>query len=381
MKKIALKIFINGRFLSQSLTGVQRYAAEMVKAIDRLLISGDAPRALVEAEWQLLTPPDSIVTINLKRIESLKVGRRSGHAWDQIDLAQYARNGRLISLANSGPVFHPRHLVVIHDAQVFQRPEFFSWTYLTAHRSLGYLLARTATIATVSDFSRHELASVLRLAPASIPVFSNSAEHFAATVPDLSVIERLGLKPYNFFLSVGSMTRNKNIALAVQAAKKLNRSDMPLVVVGGDNSKVFQGGTTAADDSVIMAGRLSDEEIAALYSRAAAFVFPSLYEGFGVPPLEAMTFGCPVIATTADAVRETCGDAATYFNPLDVDELRQRMAERIAAGQISDDERRRQQARLATFSWRKSAGAMLEFLDKKTNRVGSTSEVKDHNSA
>ncbi len=376
-----MKIFINGRFLSQSLTGVQRYAAEMVKAMDRLLISGDAPRALVEAEWQLLTPPDASVSINLKRIESLKIGRRTGHAWDQIDLAQHARNGRLVSLANSGPVFHPRHLVVIHDAQVFQRPEFFSWTYLTAHRSLGYLLARTATIATVSDFSRHELASVLRLTPKSIPVFPNSAEHFAETVPDLGVIERLGVKPYNFFLSVGSMTRNKNIALAVQAAKQLNRPDMPLVVVGGDNSKVFQGGSTTIDASVIMAGRLSDEEIAALYSRAASFVFPSLYEGFGVPPLEAMTFGCPVIATTADAVRETCGDAAAYFNPLDVDELRQRMSERISAGRISNDERKRQQGRLATFSWRKSASAMLHFLNTKTDREGTTSEVKDHNSA
>ncbi len=381
-----MKIFINGRFLSQSLTGVQRYAAEMVRAMDRLLTSGDAPPALVEAEWQLLTPPDADVTINLRRIESLKIGRRTGHAWDQIDLAQHARNGRLVSLANSGPVFHPRHLVVIHDAQVFQRPEFFSWTYLTAHRSLGYLLARTATIATVSDFSRHELASVLRLAPKSIPIFSNSAEHFAETVPDLGVLERLGIKPYNFFLSVGSMTRNKNIALAVHAAKQLNRSDMPLVVVGGDNSKVFQGGSTAAanpaaENNVIMAGRLSDEEIAALYSRAAAFVFPSLYEGFGVPPLEAMTFGCPVIATTADAVRETCGDAAAYFNPLDVEELRQRMLERIQAGRLSDDERRRQQARLSNFSWRKSADTMLHFLDIKTHRVETASEVKDHNSA
>ncbi|WP_315833628.1 glycosyltransferase family 1 protein [Bradyrhizobium prioriisuperbiae] len=376
-----MKIFINGRFLSQSLTGVQRYAAEMVRAMDRLLISSEAPRALVDAEWQLLLPPDANVTIDLKRIESVKIGRRSGHAWDQIDLAQHARNGHLISLANSGPVFHPRHLVVIHDAQVFQRPEFFSWTYLTAHRSLGYLLARTATIATVSDFSRHELASVLRLTPTSIPVFSNSAEHFAATVPDLSVIERLKLRPYNFFLSVGSMTRNKNIALAVQAAKQLNRPDMPLVVVGGGNNKVFQGESTSADDSVIMAGRLTDEEIAALYSRAAAFVFPSLYEGFGVPPLEAMTFGCPVIATTADAVRETCGDAASYFDPHNADALRQRMMERIVAGRISDDERRRQQARLTTFSWRRSASAMLQFLDKKTDRAGTTIEVEDHNSA
>lgn len=357
-----MKIFINGRFLSQSLTGVQRYAAEMVKAMDRMLAAGEAAQLLREAEWQLLIPPNANPAIDLQVIRTKRVGRQTGHAWDQTDLARAAWGGRLISLANSGPVLHRNQLVVIHDAQVFRRPDFFSRSYLTLHRTLGYLLARSATIATVSDFSRRELAEALRLEPAAVPMFSNSAEHFAATLPDFSVIERLGLVPYRYFLSVGSMTRNKNISLAIQAAKQLGRTDVPLVVVGGDNNKVFSGGPATGDAGVILAGRLTDQEIAALYSRATAFVFPSLYEGFGVPPLEAMLFGCPVIATTADAVRETCGDAAAYFDPLDAGELRQRMLERIEAGTISDDERRRQELRLAMYSWNKSAAALLRFL-------------------
>jgi glycosyltransferase involved in cell wall biosynthesis len=361
-KKMPLKIFINGRFLSQSITGVQRYAAEMVKAMDHLLASGEAPQPLLKAEWRILAPPNATAAIDLNFIQTSKVGRQTGHAWDQVDLARAAWDGRLISLANSGPVVHRNQLVVIHDAQVFRRPDFFSRSYLTAHRTLGYLLARRADIATVSDFSRRELASALWLKPADIPVFSNSAEHFAATVPDFGVIERLGLVPHRFFLSVGSMTKNKNISLAIQAAQQLGRPDIPLVVVGGDNNKVFSGGPTAGDAGVVLAGRLTDHEIAALYSRATAFVFPSLYEGFGVPPLEAMLFGCPVIATTADAVRETCGDAAAYFDPLDAGELRQRMLERIEAGTISDDEQGKQQRRLAMYSWRKSANDLLRFI-------------------
>jgi glycosyltransferase involved in cell wall biosynthesis len=359
-----LKIFINGRFLSQSLTGVQRYAAEMVKAMDRLLSSGEAARWLLDAQWELLVPTNASSTIDLQRIGTRTIGSRSGHAWDQLDLARAAGGGRLISLANSGPVFHPRHLVVLHDAQVFRRPDFFSLSYRAVHRTLDILLARRATIATVSDFSRRELAIVLGLRPPSIPVFPNSAEHFAATIPDFAVIDRLGLTPQGFFLSVGSMSKNKNIVLAIDAAKSLNRPDIPLVVVGGDNSKVFQGGANAADRGVILAGRLKDEEIAALYARAAAFVFPSLYEGFGVPPLEAMIFHCPVIASTADAVMETCGDAAAYFDPRSVPELSERMVERLVAGAISDDERGKQAARVAAFSWRKSAASLLRFLDK-----------------
>jgi glycosyltransferase involved in cell wall biosynthesis len=359
---LLVKIFINGRFLSQSLTGVQRYAAEMVRAMDQLLASGEAIPALRRADWQLLAPPDAGQGLDLSHIRVRKVGARTGHAWDQIDLARAAWSGRLISLANSGPVLHPDQLVVIHDAQVFRRPDFFSFSYGSAHRVMGHCLARRATVATVSDFSRHELAAVLRLRPTAVPVFANSAEHFAATVPDFGVIERLGLTPDRFFLCVGTMTRNKNISLAMQAAGKLNRPDFPLVVVGGDNPKVFQGGRAVAHGGVALVGRLTDEEIAALFARATAFVFPSLYEGFGVPPLEAMIFGCPVIASTAQAIKETCGDAPAYFDPLDADELCERMRERIAAGRLSDDESRRQKARLAVFSWRKSAAAMLRFL-------------------
>jgi glycosyltransferase involved in cell wall biosynthesis len=364
---LPLKIFINGRFLSQSMTGVQRYAAEMVKAVDQLLASGEVPRELLGAEWHLLVPPDAKFFLDLQRIKIREIGRRTGHAWDQIDLARASANGRLVSLANSGPVLHNDHVVVIHDAQVFRKPEFFHWTYLAAHRTLGYLLARKATIATVSQFSRRELASVLRLPAASVPVFANSAEHFSAIVPDFGIIDRLGLTPFRFFLSVGSMNKNKNISLAIEAAKRLKRPEIPLVVVGGDNSKVFRGGGKGADDGVILTGRLTDAEIAALYARAMAFVFPSLYEGFGVPPLEAMIFGCPVIASTADAVRETCADAAAYFNPLDAEELSQRMLERLAAGRISEEERRKQAERIAAFSWRKSAQALLQFFGETTS--------------
>jgi glycosyltransferase involved in cell wall biosynthesis len=359
-----LKLSINGRFLSQSLTGVQRYAAEIVKAIDGLLASGAAPRQLLDAEWQILAPPNAQPLAGLRRITIKQVGSLQGHAWDQIDLARAAAGTRLVSLANSGPVLHRDHLVVIHDAQVFRRPDFFSWRYLALHRTLGQLLARTATIATVSAFSRNELAEALSLDPASIPVIPNSAEHFATVAPDFSIIDKLRLVPHQFFLFVGSMTKNKNVDTAIRAAERLGRADFPLVVVGGDNSKVFGGAAAASKAGVIIAGRLKDEEIAALFSRAAAFVFPSLYEGFGIPPLEAMYFGCPVIATSADAVRETCDDAAAYFDPLNADELSARMRERIELGLISPAEQEKQRKRLMTYSWAKSAAAMLEFLAK-----------------
>jgi len=362
-----LKLFINGRFLSQKITGVQRYAAEMVKAIDALLASEQAPASLRNADWQLLTPANASETLQLDRIKIRTVGRRHGHAWDQIDLARAAAGGRLISLANSGPVFHRDHIVVIHDAQVFRRPDFFSWRYLTVHRTMDRLLARNADIATVSAFSRRELADVLNLPASRIPIFPNSAEHFAATKPDPDILARLGLQPQNFFLFVGSRTKNKNLSVAIEAVRLLDRADVPLVIVGGDNSKVFQDNSGKDASGLLLAGRLTDAEIAALYAHASAFVFPSLYEGFGVPPLEAMIFGCPVIASTADAVVETCSDAAAYFRASDAEALKQLMLERLATGAISDQERMRQQDRIAFYSWQKSARALLDHLAQPTS--------------
>lgn len=357
-----LKIFINGRFLSQKLTGVQRYAAEMVKAIDALLASNQSHPSLQQVEWQLLAPNDASETLELERIKIRKIGRLNGHAWDQIDLARAAATGRLISLANSGPVLHRDHIVVIHDAQVFRRPDFFGWRYLAVHRTMDRLLASRATIATVSAFSRRELAATLGLPEASIPVFPNSAAHFAATKPDNGVLARLGVEPRKYFLFVGSRTKNKNLAVAIHAANLLGRPDVPLVIVGGDNSKVFQDNSSEDAPGLRLAGRLADSEIAALYAHAAAFVFPSLYEGFGVPPLEAMIFGCPVIASTADAVVETCGDAAAYFRANDADALKQLMLERLAMGAISEQERKKQEDRVTLYSWQKSAKAMLDYL-------------------
>lgn len=359
-------VFLNGRFLSQSLTGVQRYAAEIIGAVDRIVTAGAMPGSLSGVQWLLLTPPQIRQGLALRTIATRPVGRMSGHAWDQVELAFAARNGRLVSLANSGPVAHRQHLVVIHDAQVFRHPEFFSMPYRTLHRGLGHALARTARIATVSEFSRRELAGALRLPASAIGVVPNSAEHFARVTPRPAVIAELGLAGRRFFLVLGNLRANKNLAVALTALRRIDDPDLRLVLVGEGNAKVF-GGYLAAldldgDPRVILAGRRSDEEVAALFSAARALVFPSLYEGFGVPPLEAMTFGCPVIASTAEAVREVCADAAVYFDPHDADTLANLMRARLEAGPPDDALRERQDARVRAYAWDRSARLLLDRL-------------------
>lgn len=337
----------------------------MVRSIDELVGAAAIPKSIAGAHWTLLVPPNSNASLALRNIETVQVGTHCGHVWDQLDLAWAARNGPLISLANSGPLLHRDQRVVLHDAQVFKHPEFFGWKYAFAHRQLGRLLALRSRIFTVSEFSRRELADSLGLPERNIGVCPNSAEHLTRVQPDFTVLERFQLKAGRYFLAVGSLKKNKNVQAAIEAMRTLNRTDYPLIVVGSENDRVFNRGETptAAGANVILAGRLPDEGLAALYQQATAFVFPSLYEGFGVPPLEAMLFGCPVIAADIPPVHETCADAVRYFNPTDVQGLAERLNERIAAGPISEVERAAQQARLSIYSWRKSSLALLRSFN------------------
>lgn len=355
-------VYLNGRFVTQNITGVQRYASETIQALDGLIGEGQGPPAFRSAKVVLLTPGNAGLDLGLRHIEIRAIGPSiHDNVWDQSRLLNAARDGILVSLANRGPVLHRRHLVVIHDAIVFRHPEFYGAHYARFHRAIGRVLARTARIATVSEFSKRELADVLRIRPETIPVLPNGADHLARITPEEEILDRLDLRGRPFFFALGSISGNKNVGLAVEAFTRIANSDARLVIAGG-GSAIFRPVNQHLPPGVLHAGQLSDSQIAALYAHAAAFVFPSIYEGFGIPPLEAMTFGCPVLASTAEAVRETCADAAAYFSPHDAGELAGLMAKRLNEGPCAAEKSQRQKQRAAQFSWRKSALKLMDVI-------------------
>lgn len=352
-------VTINGRYLTQPVSGVQRYAAEIVRALDDLLAGGEGRDLRV----RLVAPPGAEAPERLRRIAFGHAGGASGHLWDQIALSRAARGGSLLSLAGSGPLVHPDHLVVIHDAAVYRHPEHFSRTYGAVHRTLGRVLARTARLATVSEFSRAELADVLRVPAPDITVAPNGWEHLARIEPELGIAERIaGTSPY--FVTVGNLTPNKNLAVAIEAFGRLPAGAAKLIVVGRADASVFgSGGTGAARPDVVFAGRLDDEALAGLLRAARAFVFPSIYEGFGIPPLEAMAAGTRVLASRAGAVVEVCDGVADLFDARDPDALRRLMADALSE---PPEERARRiaagRARLERYSWASSARILLSAL-------------------
>jgi glycosyltransferase involved in cell wall biosynthesis len=352
-------VYINGRFLGQNHTGVQRYSREVVVAIDRLLEREDFAR---RTHWHLLAPPGTECDLDLRRIKFSTVGTRTGHLWEQLELPKYVSSGVLLSPANSGPIRHRRQIVVIHDAAIYRVPAGFTWKYRVWHKVLDRLLARRARIATISEFSRGELTGTLAIPASDIIVAPNGTDHLKSVVPDRGVMERFNLTQGKYFITLGTSSVNKNIGLAVKAFDLLGRSDTKLVVVGKASARIVAEQKFTSTRGIIHAGRLSDEQVLGLFGAATALLFPSRYEGFGLPPLEAMASGCPVIASTAGGVLEICGRAALHFPPDDAAKLAELMSRVLDQPEVAGELRERGLARPGRYLWESAATTLVAGL-------------------
>jgi len=361
-------IFVNGKFLLQRGTGVQRAAREWLNAVDRLLDEDPAPRE----RWVVLHPPGARLP-PWQRIEARSVGRAGGslHWWEQWSLPRAARVGMLLNLAGSAPWWARRQVATLHDAAVWDQPHAYTWLFRAWYRALfRHLAHRASRLLTVSAFSRQRLAACVGQQQQRFTVIPNGADHLDAICADAGVLGGAESIERRFLLVVASANPSKNLVRLVEAFGRLDRSEgLRLVIVGGGNVRVFADADLPVTDGVVRLGAVDDSALKALYCHAQALIVPSLYEGFGLPPLEAMSCGCPVAAARAAALPEVCGDAALYFDPLSVDDIAAALQRLVNDSRLRDGLRHAGRARAAAFTWR-AAGKRLRNVMR--NEVGST---------
>jgi glycosyltransferase involved in cell wall biosynthesis len=351
---------INGRFLTQPLTGVQRYACEIVQALDTLLATDHPLASMLEVE--LLVPKGQTIELPLRHIQTRIVTGAHGHLWEQVVLPQYVSGG-LISLCNTGPVALSKHIVCIHDLNTRLYPSSYSLPFRALYCALLPTLGRTAkAVASVSRFSADQVISSGIASTDKVTVISNGHEHALRWRPRHSQMTRSATDRSTVVL-IGSLAPHKNIGLVLSLANKLAAAGFRIAVAGIGDARVFNASETyRAADNIMWLGRLSDDEFAALLMDSFCLAFPSFTEGFGLPPLEAMALGCPVIATDRASLPEVCGEAALFASPTDPEAwfrqlIRLRDSESLRAQLVTKG-----RLRAKLFSWEKSAELYLELM-------------------
>lgn len=331
-----MKIYVNSRFKSQRVTGVQRYALEVLEHIY----------------------PD------LEEIQPVGIEKKlPGQVWEQLLLPRKIKqNDVLWSPANLGPIYHRKQAVTIHDMATFDHPEWFEEKFAAIYRFLlPKIVNRVDRIITVSNYSKSRITEILDVDPSRIIVTP-----LAASVKTISSIRSYSQEK-RFFLYVGSLEPRKNLRRLFEAWNLFQQSsrlssDFRLKIVGAAGKSFSSMGFEHIPINVDICGYISDEELEDMYRQAICLVYPSLYEGFGLPPLEAMARGTPVISSNNTSIVEVVGDAGILIDPYSTDEIYD------AIKMIAFDESQREKYSIMglekskKFSWKKTAEQTLGVL-------------------
>lgn len=313
-------LYINGRPFEYNFTGVTRYTYTVLSHLDKLLSKGEYPGLQVILLASNLNQYSSL--LKFKNIELRQIGTHHGCIWEQSDLLSYTKKHFLLSLHSLGPCLKKEQILVMHDAKTSRKGSFDQGELRRYfHLVLNLILAKRVTkIIAISDFARKDIETGYYVSPDKIEVIHSGIEQVdSMSKEQIDVTKRFHLLPSKYVFSVGG-GRTKNNVLTAKAVESLQDDDLDFVLAGDVVSEVKD--ELQQYEHTHLVGRVSNEELAALYKSAFCYAFPSLSEGWGMPPLEAMEYGCPVIASQCDSIPEVCGDGALYLNnPHDPSEM------------------------------------------------------------
>ncbi|MCP4161501.1 MAG: glycosyltransferase family 4 protein [Deltaproteobacteria bacterium] len=312
-----MKIVIDARMINMS--GIGRY----LRALLPSLIEN------IEADFVILGKKEEINSYISGNVSIINLKYPIYHPFEHFDLKKNIPECDIYFSPHFITPFFKiparNRITTIHD--LFHLSDLAEFSYLKKlylKIIISNAIKRSTKLITVSNFSRNEIINRFPLAKSKIEVIYNSIDRnfFRESYED-SGIEG------SYALFVGNIKPHKNIIRLLEAFKKRDNKNLKLVIVG--EKEGFISGIDGIEnkisktDNIIFTGKVNDNKLLAIYSHADFLIFPSLYEGFGFPPLEAMSCRTIVTASQIEVVKEICGDAVVYFDPLDINDMKNKI--------------------------------------------------------
>ncbi|WP_194768197.1 glycosyltransferase family 4 protein [Tamlana sp. I1] len=344
-------IVINARFLTQKMTGVQRYAFEICNRL---------PKKIGNHELIFVAPNEPVVNKLENDIDIVFVGKHKGQLWDQLSLPVFLKKNKnplLLNFVGIAPIFYKNKIMFLYDLAFKHHPEWFSYSFQKLYNTLiPFSLSNSKRIVTDSNYVKQDIIETYKILDRKL--------HVIYAAPSEKFINK-NLKREKFILTVSSIDPRKNLKRVIEAFNKID-SDYKLVIVGKKNKTFSNVGLDEEiiNDNIIFTGYLTDEELIDIYNTAELFIYASLFEGFGIPPLEAQACGCACIISNVTSLPEVYGDSVEYFDPNSVDNIKSKMEEVINNKDTIDKIKNLSALNLKRYNWDDSTSKLKCIIEE-----------------
>ena len=337
------QVVIDGRCIQRGrLDGTQRYAQEILIELDKIVPPG---------QYEILLKSDSIDLINLKNIHKIRIDCSNTFLWRIRALLYLVKQSAwYINFAN-GPAIWRNSIITQHDIYAFYNVYNNTNLYCFKRKCIALINAVVAKhIVTVSKYSKSTILEKLPVKSNKISVIYNGWQHLKDTPSDFSILKRENLQPGDYYFFIGRLVHNKNIKWIFNIADH-NPEDKFVIsgAIRNEKFNIYYG----KNNNIIYTGFVSDAEMSALFQSCKAFLFPSLMEGFGIPPLEALYYNVPIIISDTSSLPEIYEDCAHYIDPFKYDYC----LDEILREKVEEPDKI-----LSKFSWEKSARQWYELI-------------------
>jgi glycosyltransferase involved in cell wall biosynthesis len=368
-----MRIGLNAQILTDGRTGVTRFAKNVIRLLPEIgtehefIIFGNPHDVVTLQNNVILVPTSVMINSSVKRI-----------IWEQTILPYLIKHLNIDLMYypdHTSPVYKikPKVIITIHDVSTFAVPD----TVGTARRLYKQAVMKRSVqlcdaILTVSETTKREMIKYLPNSAHKTSVVLNGLEKSFSEIQDILILSSIKTKyqlTTPFILYVGTIEARKNIVRIVRAfanGRKHHQWKQRLVLVGTPGYGFDEIERTiekeGVKDLVTITGYVDDNDLPCIYSLADALIYPSLYEGFGFPPLEAMKCGCPVVASNATSLPEVIGDAGVFVNPYSENEICNALHRVITDKKLHEELVRKGKVRIQQFTWERTVEGILKVM-------------------